>query len=164
MEFVRRSAFSTAIDRAERRAGISPATARTVLVLGMVVGAAAGLWIGNGPDSAEAVRTAGAEFTRLLRAMAGLKALMAAGAAAAIWWRLGTLARPAWLAGYTAAAAAMVAGVPLIWGMVHVGAGALALHAGLLASVLLLWRDPAVGQRLATLIAARRSNLAAHRR
>jgi hypothetical protein len=41
--------------------------------------------------------------------------------------------------------------------MAHVAAGAVLLHAGLLATVVLLWRDPAVGQRLASLVAARRA-------
>jgi hypothetical protein len=53
----------------------------------------------------------------------------------------------------------MAAGPVLIWGMVQVGAGALLLHAGLLASLLLLWRDPVVGARLAALVAKRRAAL-----
>ena len=37
--------------------------------------------------------------------------------------------------------------------------GALLLHAGLFAALILLWRDPATGARLGTMIAARRGVL-----
>jgi hypothetical protein len=62
-----------------------------------------------------------------------------------------------WIAGYAMAAAAMAAGPGLIWNMVHIGLGALFLHAGLVATLVMLWRDPAVAQRLSAAIAARRA-------
>jgi hypothetical protein len=40
--------------------------------------------------------------------------------------------------------------------MSHVSLGALLLHGGLVAALLLLWRDPAVGMRLSVLVANRR--------
>jgi hypothetical protein len=44
--------------------------------------------------------------------------------------------------------------------MAHVATGAALLHAGLFATIVLLWRDPAVGARLASLVAARRARRA----
>jgi hypothetical protein len=41
--------------------------------------------------------------------------------------------------------------------MAHVAAGAVLLHTGLLASVLLLWRDPAWDRQWAALLNARRA-------
>jgi hypothetical protein len=110
-------------------------------------------------EAARAVQAAGPELTRLLRAMAGLKLLFAAAALSATYWRLATPA-PTWrLAAYTTAGAATAAGPVLIWQMAHIPLGAFLLHAGLLASALLLWRDPAVTARLNTLIAQRRALL-----
>lgn len=140
--------------------GRSPAFTRTVLLLAIVVAFAAG-WVLTGAEpSAAAVEQAGPELTHLLRAMAGLKLLMGAGLVAGVWWRLGDPVGPVRLTLYAAAAAAIAAGPALIWGMVHVGAGAALLHAGLAATLLLLWRDPATAARLAAAIAARRRALA----
>lgn len=136
---------------------ISATAVRSFFLAAIACGIVAGAVLGNGADSVAAVQAAGADFTRLMRAMAVLKALMACGAGAAVWWRLGAATPPAWLVAYAAAGGAMAAGVPLIWGMVHSGPGALALHGGLAASILLLWRDRAVGQRLAQAIEARRA-------
>jgi hypothetical protein len=65
----------------------------------------------------------------------------------------------AWWAAYALACAGMAAGPGLIWQMASVRAGALTLHVGLLAGLILLWRDPAVGARLAIIVAARRAKL-----
>ena len=65
----------------------------------------------------------------------------------------------AWWAAYAPACAGEAAGPSLIWQMAYVSAGALILHVGLLAAVILLWRDPAVGARLAMIVAARRAAL-----
>jgi hypothetical protein len=96
-------------------------------------------------------------LARLLRAMAAIKMLLAACAGAAVWWRLGVPARAGWLAGYAAAASALAAGPVLIWSLTHIGLGALLLHGGLLANILLLWRDPVTGARLEQAITARRA-------
>lgn len=144
-----------------RRPGVRPGVARAVLAVALVLGAAAG-WLATDPAAAASAQAAaGAELTRLLRAMAGLKLLLAAGAVAVTWWRLGQAARAGWLAAYAVAGAAMAAGPMLIWQMAHVAAGAAALHGGLLAAILLLWRDPAVGTRLAGIV-ARRPRLGRH--
>jgi hypothetical protein len=135
----------------------SPALARGLLAVVVLAAALTG-FLGTAPDmTGQAIAAAGDDLTRLLRAMAMLKALMAAGAAAAIFWRLGAPVTPPWLAAYIAAAAAMAAGPGVIWGMAHVGLGALLLHGGLLAAVLLLWRDPAVSARLSAIVASRRA-------
>ncbi len=146
---------------AERpRLGVFPATARSVVLLAMAVACAAG-WVGTGAEaSTAAVDRAGPELTHLLRAMAALKLLMGAGLVAGVWWRLSDPVGPVRLALYAAAAAAIASGPALIWGMVHVGAGAALLHAGLAAALLLLWRDPATAARLAAAITARRRVLA----
>ena len=91
--------------------------------------------------------------------MALLKALMAAGMVAAVMWRLGSPVTRAWWAAYALACAGAAAGPGLIWQMAHVGAGALTLHVGLLAALILLWRDPAVGARLAMMVDAWRAKL-----
>lgn len=116
-----------------------------------------------GVDSAtitEAAAAAGEDLTRLMRGMAAIKGLMAAAVLAAVWWRLGAQVGAGWLSAYGASAGAMASGVVLIWGMAHIGLGALLLHAGLLAACLLLWRDPVIGTRLARMVAARRRALA----
>jgi hypothetical protein len=84
---------------------------------------------------------------------------MAAGATDAVLWRLGGAAPvPQWAA-YALACGAMWAGPGLIWGLAHIGLGALLLHGGLAATVVLVWRDPAVAARLAELVARRRKAL-----
>ena len=140
---------------------VPPAISRPLLMVAIIAPAVAGFLATGADASSSAVANAGVELTHLLRAMAGLKMLMAAGALAGILWRLGTGITHLRLAAYVIASAAMVAGPGLIWTMVHVGAGALLLHGGLVATALLLWRDPAVGERLSNLVAARRAALRA---
>jgi hypothetical protein len=125
----------------------------------VLAGIALGLLATGEVTRAHAVAAAGPELTRLLRAMAVIKSLMAAAAVAAMLWRLGAPVGLPWLAGYAAAAAAMAAGPGLIWDMAHVRLGALALHGGLVAAVLLLWRDPGMAARLREAVAARRRAL-----
>jgi hypothetical protein len=136
------------------------AGARTLIVAATMVAAFAGFAACGTDASAHAVLQAGPDLTRLLRAMAGLKFLMAVGAMAVVWWRLGAAASLPWLAGYTAAGMAMAAGPGLIVSMAHVGAGALLLHAGLGATLVMLWRDPAMGARLQEALARRRARTA----
>ena len=111
-------------------------------------------------ETARAVSSAGGELTQLLRFMALLKASLALGAVAVVLWRFGVAASAPWLIAYLVSAAAMAAGPGLIWGMAHVGLGALLLHGGLLATLLLTWRDPAVATRLGEALATRRTALA----
>ncbi len=133
----------------------SRAAARATLLLVVGIAGVAG-FATAATQGSQAASYADPDLARLLRAMALLKALIASGAVAAMLWRLGgpvTLPR---LAAYAAAGAAMAAGPGLIWSLTHLGAGALLLHGGLLAGVLLLWRDPEVSRRLAEMVAARR--------
>jgi hypothetical protein len=137
---------------------------RTAPVFAMVVLIAAAAVVGfavtNAQTSAAAVAEAGADLVRLMRGMALIKLSMAALAGGAVLWRL--LAAPiraGWFAAYAVACAAMAAGPGLIWHMDAVRTGAALLHGGLLAAVILVWRDAAVDARLAEIIAARRARL-----
>jgi hypothetical protein len=121
--------------------------------------AAAGVLSTGADVTAKSIAASGEDFARLLRSMALLKAFMAAGAGAAVLWRLASPIGPAWFAAYALSCAAMAAGPGMIWGMEHVGAGALLLHGGLLAGIVLVWRDPAVSQRLADMVEAKRARL-----
>jgi hypothetical protein len=144
---------AAAAARLDRASIVGPGPARAVLtlvlLLALLVAAAYA-----GPSAHAALGDPA--LMRLLRAMAVIKAGMAAAVIAAVFWRLGVAATPLALAGYAAVCAAMASGPLLIWGMAHVVLGALVLHAGLLAGALLLWRDPATTARLKALIAARR--------
>jgi hypothetical protein len=92
--------------------------------------------------------------------MALIKLSMAAVAGAAVLWRLSAAPiRAGWFTAYAVACAAMAAGPGLIWHMDAVRTGAALLHGGLLAAVILVWRDAAVAARLAEIIAARRARL-----
>jgi hypothetical protein len=137
----------------------APATStlmpRALLVLVIAANAAAGLLATGAETSASAIALAGADLTHLLRAMALLKVTMATGMAAAVFWRLGSPVTLAWWVAYALACAGMAAGPGLIWQMAYVRTGTLLLHAGLFAALILLWRDPATGARLGTMVATR---------
>ena len=132
---------------------------RAVLVGAVLAGLAIAVLATPGEEAARAAQAAGPELTRLMRAMAGLKLMFAAGLLAAFYWRLAMPASSWRLASYAAAAAAMAAGPVLIWEMAYIRSGALLLHGGLLAGALLVWRDPAVGLRLGVMVARRRAIL-----
>ncbi len=134
---------------------------RAALVGAIVAGAALAALVTPVEEAARAAQAAGPELTRLLRSMAGLKLLFAAGLLAAAYWRLALPASMWRLASYAVAGAAMAAGPVLIWEMAHVRLGALLLHGGLLAGALLLWRDSVVGSRLGDMVARRREILRA---
>ncbi len=111
----------------------------------------------DAPAASRAVADAGVELTRLLRFMAVIKGAMALAAVGALFWRLGSEVSLGRFVAYGACCTAMVAGPGLIWDMAHVGLGALLLHGGLIAVIILLWRDPAVPVRLQAALAARRA-------
>ena len=140
---------------------LSSAMARTLLVLVTAASIAAGLLATGTEASASAIALAGADLTYLLRAMALLKVAMAVGMAAAVLWRLGSSITLVWWAAYALACAGMAAGPGLIWQMAYVRTGALLLHAGLFAALILLWRDPVTGARLSMMVVARRAVLRA---
>jgi len=131
------------------------------LRLSVIISAAliAGYLVTSPDVASHAAAQAGPELTRLMRGMAAIKALMALAAGAAIFWRLGAPATRPWFAAYSLVAAAMAAGPGLIWNMEYLRTGALLLHGGLFLAVVLLWRDPAMGQRLEAAIARRRAAL-----
>ena len=118
---------------------------------------------GDAAGTARAV-AAEPELALLLRAMAGLKAVIAASVIGLIIWRLGSPIGPLRLALYALSTSAMTAGPVLIWTLAHVGSGAALLHGGMLAGLILLWRDPTVGARLQTVIKDRRMALHRHTR
>ena len=148
---------------AERPVGMlapSPAAARLLLLLLVLAGGAAG-FLATGPEAVSAATAnAGRELTHLLRAMAAMKTGFAIAGAAVTYWRLGSPVGRVRFVVYAVAVASMMAGPGLIWGMAQVKLGALLLHGGLLATILLLWRDPALSLRLSAMIAARRAKLA----
>ena len=152
-------------DRLTRPARIWPAgPIRTVAVLAMAGALVTGFLLTGHAAAARAAWRDGPDLARLLRAMAVLKMLMAAAVSAGVLWRLGSPARPLWLAGYGAATLAMWAGPGLIWNLSHLGAGALLLHGGLTGALVLLWRDPAAWARLAVVIARKaRGSAPGHR-
>jgi hypothetical protein len=147
----------SATSSASRPRGLAPAVPRAAFLFVIAAAAVAGALATGAETSARAVADSGDDLTRLLRAMALIKALIAAGAAAAVLWRLAAPTAPAWFARYALTGALMAAGPGLIWGMAHVALGAVLLHAGLAATIVLLWRDPAVGRRLAEMVAERRA-------
>jgi hypothetical protein len=147
-----RSGFSTAT------AAPTPRQARAALLLVVLAGALAGYLATDPVAAGRACAVAGGDLTRLLRAMAAIKAVMALAAAGGVLWRLGSPASPRRLVAYLVAVAAMTAGPGLIWNMVQLGAGALLLHAGLFATVVMLWRDPAVTRRISDALASRRAS------
>ncbi len=148
---------SSAASPVRARFTLSPPLAQGAVALALAAGAAGGLLATDGDTAAHAIANAGADLTRLLRAMAIIKAGMGLAVAAGVLWRLKTPASAPWLAAYVAASAAMAAGPGLIWDMSHLKLGALLLHAGLITGMILLWRDPAVSRRLNAAIAARRA-------
>lgn len=134
---------------------LSPVISRSLLLLIICAAVAAAALVGDATTRTAAVQAAGEDLTRLMRFMAAIKGMLALAALAALLWRLGVPVAVTRFLTYGATAAAMGAGPVLIWTMVHVGLGALLLHGGLLASVLLLWNDPAVADRLARMLPSR---------
>ncbi len=145
-----------AVPAASPYRSMSAAVARPLLF--GIIGAAvlAGLFATDPASATAAVRQAGGDLTRLLRAMALIKAGLGALAVAGVWWRFGGGVGWLWFTAYSLACAAMAAGPALIWQMDHVVSGSVMLHGGLIGVVLLLWRDPEVARQLSAAIAARR--------
>lgn len=135
-------------------------SARALVLMAVGFGLAAGYLASDTGISSRLTLAAGAQLTLLLRSMAVLKAFMATGLVGGVLWRLGSGVTAAWLSAYAVAAAAMGAGVCMIWLLARLGLGAALLHGGLLASILLFWRDPVVGARLSKLVAERRAAIA----
>ena len=150
-----------AAPREAARHAASTGMVRALFLLIVCVAFTTGFLAIGAEAASRAVSQAGVDLTRLLRGMAVLKAMMAAGATAGVLWRLGAPVKPLRFAAYVVSCAAMWAGPGLIWSMARIGTGALLLHGGLLVCVVLLWRDPAVATRLAAMVSARRASLRA---
>ncbi len=86
---------------------------------------------------------AGSDLLMLMRFMAGVKAAMALGAVALVWWRMEAPVGRAAAAAYVMAAAVMAVGPGLIWDMRHIALGAVAVHGGLSALLVVGWLDRA---------------------
>jgi hypothetical protein len=149
--------FATTTPIAQAQGGIFTATLLRTGMLAIIAAAVIAGLLATGTQATHvAILQDGAALTRLMRFMAALKAVMVMAASAAVLWRLGAaISLPGFVA-YAGTCALMAAGPGLIWGMAHVGLGALLLHGGLLATILLIWFDPAVNAKLAGLVATRR--------
>ena len=129
-----------------------PPLARAAIVFALFAGTVSGVAVGM-----QAAAVSEAELMHLLRAMAILKSALIAAAAGAILWRLQAPVRPAWLTAYAATCAAMAAGPGLIWFSSHIILASILLHAGLIAAVLLLWRDGTTTELLRGAVIRRRT-------
>ena len=135
----------------------TPFVTKTLLLAVIALASAGGMLVTDSATTARAIASAGADWANLLRAMAVLKLVFAGAAAAAVLWRLGAPISATRWGGYALAVAATWAGPGLIWGLAHILLGTLLLHAGLIATAVLVWRDPATRARLSDIIARRRA-------
>lgn len=140
------AAAAAATARPSRRVFLIAAIA-TAAVIGFVP------WDGLGS-------AADGDLTLLLRFMAAIKGMMALGAAALAWWRLGWPASAGIAFGYAGAAMAMAAGTGLIWNIAHVIAGAALFHAGLFGLIALAILDDGSRSAVRQAIDRRRAALA----
>lgn len=120
------------------------------LALGTALLGAGALGFAGGTDGA------GSDLVVLMRFMAAVKAAMALGAVALVWWRMGDPVGRGTAAAYVAAAAVMAAGPGLIWDMRHLALGAIAVHGGLSALLVTGWLDRAAWNRVVLEAVARR--------
>ncbi len=121
--------------------GAAGPAARVVLICGAALAAAgsfAAPWLLNPGEIP--VEGAG-EFEALIRFMAIVKAAMALGAVALIYWRLSFPASPRMTLAYIAAAVLMAAAPGVIWHMAAIGKGAALFHGGLVLFLILALAD-----------------------
>jgi hypothetical protein len=135
---------------------VAPLVARTLLIAVIGLAFAGGMLATDGAHTARLIAGEGGAWANLLRAMAGIKVLAAGVASAAILWRLSAPISATRWGAYALATAAAWAGPGLIWGLAHILLGAVLLHAGLIATAVLVWRDPAIRTRLSEIVARRR--------
>jgi hypothetical protein len=131
-------AASPAPPQRQRMSARPPARRAALAVAVLLAVAVAHLAADDAASTAAAA--ADPELARLLRAMALIKASMAAAAA----WLADRLLRcplgPGLAAALVAAVALMAAAPVLMWHVAHVGTGALLFHAGMIALLVLGWR------------------------
>lgn len=136
---------------------VAPWVARALLMAVVALAFAGGLLATDSAHTARLIVGEGGDWANLLRAMAALKLLFAVAAAAAVLWRLGAPISATRFGVYAVAAGAAWVGPGLIWGLAHIVLGAALLHAGLIATAALVWRDPATRARLSEITARRRA-------
>ena len=116
---------------------------RSALAVAVALAIVVAFVAGHEAASTRAVEIAGPELTRLLRFMAVLKGVCAAGAVSLVWWRSGYPATLPAATSYVAACLLMAAAPGLIWSMSHVALGAVLFHAGLALLLVVCWTDRA---------------------
>lgn len=132
------------------------AQVRLVFLAASVLALTAGFVLMETEASARAVTDAGPDLVRLVRSMALIKLAVVA---AAVWlgqWRLSLPVSVPRAVAYIGAAALMCAGPGVMWNMEQIGAGAVMLHGGLIALIVIGWGDQALGQALSRRIPTRR--------
>jgi hypothetical protein len=124
--------------------GVSAATVRRAACLSICLAAGMAAWMLGDPAPALARDSA---LANLLRGMAALKALMALGVGAVVWWRLGRPIGAPLAMGYGAGVAVLCAGAVSIWQVSFIGPVAIAFHAALIALLVMALKDDAVALR-----------------
>jgi hypothetical protein len=131
------ASWTSILDRALVQAtsdeGYRPRVWRTALVLAISVTAAAAALI-TAPFSAAAQMDP--DLVRLLRAMVGVKGIIALAAASLVFWRLGYAIPRAVALGYGAAIGVSVAALVWLWGLASIPAGAFFFYGGLVCLLL----------------------------
>lgn len=130
--------FRGAVPSAPRRVGPSR---RAALATAVLLAATAGVLIGQDAASIRAAQAAGPELVRLLRFMAAIKGVLALGAVAGAWWRLGYPASARLATAVVAACTLMAAGSGVVWCMAHIVLGSVLFYAGLLSLAVLGYVD-----------------------
>ena len=144
------------VSTAPRRAGSAPLW-RGILAASVGLAIAVAFLAGQDAASVRAVESAGPELTRLLRFMAAVKAVLAIGGIALVWWRSAYPATRRAMLAYVAACLSMAVAPGLIWSVAHVALGAILFHAGLALLLLVCWTDGASTQDLFRRRARRRA-------
>ena len=114
---------------------------RITLAFAVIAAAAAGFAIGHDALSVRVAQAAGPDLVRLLRFMAAVKGVLALGAVAVAWWRLGYPASARLAMAAITACALMAAGCGVVWCMAHIVLGSALFYAGLLSLVALGYVD-----------------------
>jgi hypothetical protein len=132
----------------------SPLAAQIALCAAVLAIVAAGAALGGSSAQAALARSADPELVRLLRGMAAIKALTAAGVMAAVLWRLAEKVTLLSLGAYGLACGLLALGPLMIWSLAHLIGGVVTFYAGLLCALVMLARDPAAARRLKARLAA----------
>ena len=127
-----RSPSRSGTERQSRRAGLL----RVVLLVGCIGSAAMAWFAASGqPQPVEA------ELAVLLRGMGAIKGLLAAIAAAVVFWRFSLPVSSRAALGYVACVSLLVGGSVLIWQVVYLSLAAVLFHIGLFGGLVIAWRE-----------------------